>query len=230
MAAYEDPGCAYCPDGVRACRVGEQERRGPGFCPSKVNGTAVRESLDRYQDDFTRRVIQESTVANLEGYTTYTRVEGICAFAKRMNFTKIGIASCISFLDSARTLSEILESHGFKVASACCRNGGIDGEALGISKVRKTPSGTPETVCNPIGQAELLNQAGCELNVILGLCVGHDSLFARASQGLTTTLVVKDRILAHNPIGALTYADTLYQRVWGPERPQKPTRKPRVIG
>lgn len=34
----------------------------------------------------------------------------------------------------------------------------------------------------------------------IGLCVGHDALFARACNGPVTTLVVKDRVLAHNPI------------------------------
>ncbi|MBI4630097.1 MAG: DUF1847 domain-containing protein, partial [Candidatus Rokubacteria bacterium] len=65
----------------------------------------------------------------------------------------------------------------------------------------------------------LLNRAGCQLNIVLGLCVGHDSLFFRHSQGLATTLVAKDRVLAHNPLGALLLADTYYQRVWAPDRP-----------
>ena len=67
-------------------------------------------------------------------------------------------------------------------------------------------------------QARLLNEAGCELNVVLGLCVGHDSLFFKESHGLATTLVAKDRVLAHNPVGALQLADTYYQRLWGPHR------------
>ena len=55
--------------------------------------------------------------------------------------------------------------------------------------------------------------------MIVGLCVGHDSLFIRHSKGLVTTLVAKDRVLAHNPVGALQLADTYYSRVWGPDRP-----------
>jgi uncharacterized metal-binding protein len=60
----------------------------------------------------------------------------------------------------------------------------------------------------------------------MGLCVGHDSLFIRHSQGLVTTLVTKDRVLAHNPVGALQLADTYYSRVWGPQRPEKLPSKP----
>jgi len=37
----------------------------------------------------------------------------------------------------------------------------------------------------------------------VGLCVGHDMLFTRHSRAPVTTLVVKDRVLAHNPAGAL---------------------------
>ena len=61
---------------------------------------------------------------------------------------------------------------------------------------------------------------------VLGLCVGHDSLFFRHSKGLATTLVAKDRVLAHNPVGALQLADSYFQRVWGPERPPTPPRLP----
>ena len=57
--------------------------------------------------------------------------------------------------------------------------------------------------CNPLGQARVLNRMGCDLNVLVGLCVGTDSVFARASEAPVTTLIVKDRSLAHNPIGAL---------------------------
>jgi uncharacterized metal-binding protein len=81
-------------------------------------------------------------------------------------------------------------------------------------------------MCNPIAQAELLNRAGSELNIVLGLCVGHDSLFFRYSKGLATTLVAKDRVLAHNPVGALNLADTYCQRVWGPDRPAKLPAQP----
>lgn len=61
---------------------------------------------------------------------------------------------------------------------------------------------------------------------MLGLCVGHDSLFFRYSKGLATTLVAKDRVLAHNPVGALQLADTYFQRVWGPLRPTEAPKLP----
>ena len=58
-------------------------------------------------------------------------------------------------------------------------------------------------MCNPILQAKLLNEEGTQLNVVVGLCVGHDSLFMKYSDALVTTLVTKDRVTGHNPAAAL---------------------------
>jgi uncharacterized metal-binding protein len=223
---YETPGCAYCPPTVRACRQGESEDRGPGFCPTKVDGDGIEDAAARYADPETHRIAQAAALVESEGYCRWTRVEEICAFAKKLGFTRIGIATCISMVDLARTLSGILESHGFEVASVACKNGGVPKEELGLRDDQKIRPGQHESMCNPISQAELLNRAGCELNVVLGLCVGHDSLFFRHSQGLATTLVAKDRVLAHNPIGALHLADSYFQRVWGPDRPATLPRLP----
>jgi uncharacterized metal-binding protein len=224
--SYATPGCAYCPPTVRACRQGESETRGPGFCPSKVDDEGLAEAEAVYGDAETRRIARASALVESEGYCRWTRVEEICAFARKLGFTRIGIATCISMVDLAHTLSGILESHGFRVASVACKNGGVPKEWLGLRDDEKIRPGNHESMCNPIAQAELLNRAGCELNVVLGLCVGHDSLFFRHSRGLATTLVAKDRVLAHNPVGALQLADTYFQRVWGPARPATPPRLP----
>ena len=226
MTTYETPGCAYCPGTVRACRQGESEERGPGFCPSKIDPEGIAGAEQYRHDPFTQRVAQVSAVVESEGYCKWTRVEEICQFARRMGFRRVGIATCISFVDLARVFSAILESHGFEVASVACKNGGVPKEAIGLEDAEKIRPGTFEAICNPLSQAELLNRAGCELNVIVGLCVGHDSLFIRHSQGLVTTLVAKDRVLAHNPVGALQLADTYYSRVWGPLKPAKLPSKP----
>jgi uncharacterized metal-binding protein len=179
-----------------------------------------------YEDPFVRQVARASALVESEGYCRWTRVEEVVALAKKLGFRKLGIATCISFVDVAHTLSAILESHGFEVASVACKNGGVPKEALGLRDAEKIRPGTHESMCNPISQAELLNRASCELNIVLGLCVGHDSLFFRHSQGLATTLVAKDRVLAHNPVGALQLADTYYSRVWGPDRPTTLQRRP----
>jgi len=223
---YETPACAYCPDTVRVCRDGEGEERGPGYCPSKVDPEGIAEARAYHEDPFTLRVAKVAAIVESEGYCKWSRVEEICTFAKRMGFRKVGIATCISFVDLSRVFSAILESHGLEVASVACKNGGIPKEEIGLKDGEKIRPGTYEPICNPIAQAELLNRSGCELNVLVGLCVGHDSLFIRHSKGLVTTLVTKDRVLAHNPVGALQLADTYFSRVWGPYRPAKLPRKP----
>ncbi|MDD9878669.1 MAG: DUF1847 domain-containing protein [Magnetovibrio sp.] len=226
-AKYTEPGCAYCPPSVQACRQGEGELRGPGFCPSKIAADGIDDAWREYADPEVRRIAQESARVESEGYCRWTRVEEICQFAKKMGYAKIGIATCISFVDQANTLSRILESHGFEVASAACKHGGVAKERIDLRDDEKIRPGGHESMCNPVSQAELLNRAGCELNVVLGLCVGHDSLFFQFSEGLATTLVAKDRVLAHNPVGALNLAESYYSRVWGPEKPEKPPKLPR---
>ena len=226
---YTDPGCAYCPTTVRACHhtAGEPtDKRKPDYCPTNVDQEGIDAGVARYEDEEVRKVAHAAALATTEGYRKWTRVEMICGFAKRMGFKKIGIASCISFIDYARTLSAILESHGFQVASAACMAGSVPKEVIGVGEEDKIIPGRAETMCNTIGQAELLNRAGCELNVVLGLCVGHDSLFFKHADGLSTVLVAKDGALAHNPLGALAWAHSYQDQVWGPDRPEKLPTKP----
>jgi uncharacterized metal-binding protein len=180
-----------------------------------------------YEEPETRRISRESAIVESEGYCRWTRVEEIVQFAKRMGYRTIGIANCISFVDHAKVLSGILESHGFTVVSVACKTGSIPKEELGIADHEKVRPGQFESLCNPICQAELLNAHGCELNVVMGLCVGHDSLFFKHAKGLTTVLVAKDRVLGHNPVAALHLADTYYKRVWGSEGPPQPRKLPK---
>ena len=223
---YEDPSCAYCPPTVRACRHGEAEQRGPGFCPTNLDPEAQSRARALYDDPETRRIAYTSAAVEAEGYCKWSRLEEIVQFAKRMGYKKLGIANCIAFIDYSYVLSGILESHGFEVVSVACKNGGVPKEEMGIAENEKVRPGEFEAMCNPISQAELLNAHGCEFNILLGLCVGHDSLFFRHSKALVTVLVAKDRVLAHNPIGALELADKYYSRVWGPLKPAKPSKLP----
>jgi uncharacterized metal-binding protein len=80
----------------------------------------------------------------------------------------------------------------------------------------KVKKGSYEAICNPILQAKLLNEQKTDLNVIVGLCVGHDSLFIKYSDALVTTLITKDRVLGHNPAAALYTSNFYYQRLLQP--------------
>ena len=223
---YQDPACAYCPPDVRACRVGESAERGPGFCPTKVDGELQESARALYDDPEVRQISREAAIVESEGYCKWTRVEEIVQFSKRMAYKKIGITNCISFVDHAYVLTGILESHGFEVVSVACKNGSIPKEEIGLTEQQKVKPGGFEALCNPVAQAEMLNAHGCEFNVVMGLCIGHDSLFFKYAKGLTTVLVAKDRVLGHNPIAALNLADSYYSKLYGPLKPAKPPKLP----
>ena len=134
-------------------------------------------------------------------------------FARRLGITHLGIATCAGLLPEARRLQEILEANRFEVSSVCCKVGSIPKEEIGLADEEKVRPGQYEALCNPIGQAELLNRAGTELNVAVGLCVGHDSLFFKHSEAPVTVLVAKDRVTGHNPIAALYTSHSYYRRL-----------------
>jgi uncharacterized metal-binding protein len=70
--------------------------------------------------------------------------------------------------------------------------------------------GEHESMCNPIAQAMIVNDAKVEFNVLLGLCVGHDSLFFKYAKAPTTVLAVKDRVTGHNPLAAIYLSGSYY--------------------
>ena len=59
-------------------------------------------------------------------------------------------------------------------------------------------------MCNPAGQADYLNNQNTELNISMGLCVGHDMIFSKLSEGLVTNLFDKDFTNNNNPTKALS--------------------------
>ena len=52
-------------------------------------------------------------------------------------------------------------------------------------------------MCNPAGQAEYLQKNNTDMNISMGLCVGHDMIFNQKSASPVSTILVKDRI--NNP-------------------------------
>lgn len=133
-------------------------------------------------------------------YMKLTRIEELALFAEKMGMKTLGIAFCVGLSSEASTISEILKKKGFEVHSVCCKVCGIDKDELGVKRMGE---GGKEAVCNPIGQALCLEKCGTDMNVIVGLCIGHDMLFTKRSHAPVTTLIVKDRVLSHNPAGAI---------------------------
>jgi uncharacterized metal-binding protein len=89
----------------------------------------------------------------------------------------------------------------------------VDKTAIGIPEKLKIKPGCHEALCNPVLQAQLLNAQKTDLNVVVGLCVGHDSLFMKHSEAPVTTLITKDRVLGHNPAAALYTSNFYYKRL-----------------
>jgi uncharacterized metal-binding protein len=108
------------------------------------------------------------------------------------DYKKIGIGMCIGLLDEAFELEKILQAQGFKTYSICCKVGSIDNQKLGVNEENKIRPNTFEAMCNPIAQAKFLNFAKTDMNIIVGLCVGHDMIFSKQSDGLVTNLFDKD--------------------------------------
>ena len=144
-----------------------------------------------YTEEF--RAIMQSNVDCSKLRTN--RIEEIKNFAQGIKFTRIGIAHCISFSHEAKVLSDYLSKH-FDVYSVDCKYGNlIKKELLGGESKR--------ILCNPAGQADFLNNHKTELNISMGLCVGHDMIFSKLSKGLVTNLFEKDFTNKHNPTQAI---------------------------
>jgi uncharacterized metal-binding protein len=196
----------------------------PGNCPSENYDDVVRESFDEYRGDSEDARIA-FVAARVEGLcyqpvpgsdavnARWTRVEDTIAFARLMGYKKIGMATCIGLLDEAERLAAILRAQGFEPQSVCCKAGSIDKMELGLQESDKVRPGTFEPACNPIAQAEICNRLGTDMNIIVGLCVGHDMLFNKHSKAPVTTLIVKDRVTGHNPIAVLYGQNFYYKRL-----------------
>ena len=197
-----------------------QEACFPELCPGEALEPKEIENVTREYcgdaDDARTAMI----AAEVEGmyYGKLTRVEEILAFAGRLGAHKIGIATCIGLIEETRTFSKILKRNGFEPYSVLCKIGSVDKGVIGLDENLKIRPGAFEGMCNPILQARLLNEWKSEMNVVIGLCVGHDALFHKHSEALVTTLIVKDRVLAHNPAAALYTSKSYYSRVMEQER------------
>ncbi|HII84513.1 MAG TPA: DUF1847 domain-containing protein [Methanobacterium subterraneum] len=144
-------------------------------------------------------LLKASSAIEARYYMEKTRIEEVILFSKEMNYKKIGMAFCVGLEQEAHQIQKLFKKH-FKVHSVCCKVCGIDKSDFKLEQIDKK---SYEAMCNPLGQASILNEKNTDLNIIIGLCIGHDILFTRHSEAAVTTLVVKDRVLAHNPLGAV---------------------------
>ncbi len=219
------PECALCHVKDRACVMEHGE--GPQFCPTMTRDEELKRALRKYKDKKTMKFARAASLQEAECYVrrdekpfvfrpVKTRIEETIEFAKKMDYRKLGVAFCGGLFPEGATAVDILRRHGFEVISVCCKVGAVPKEFLGLLDEEKVKVGSYETMCNPITQAEIMNQAGTDFNILIGLCVGHDSLFLKHAKALSTVLVVKDRVLGHNPVAALYGAKGYFQRLINP--------------
>ena len=212
MADKEQLSCVDC--GTNACGA-KNEAKYPAFCMTKrVPDELLEEVKGIYKnDEETARIAKESALIESEFYCKLTRVEETLEFCKRMGYKKIGIATCGGLLEESRTFARILRARGFDVVTACCKICAIDKSFIGVPEDKKVNKGCGhESMCNPVMQAKILAENKCDFNVVIGLCVGHDTLFFKYNEIPATVLVTKDRVLCHNPAAALYQAKTGYSR------------------
>ena len=222
MTSKKDPACSDCSVQEKICL--SETGKGPKTCPTLTMGETIKSAMKRYEDPGTARFAQEASKQEAECYfgrheqlftviAFKTRVEETIEFSKRMGYQRLGLAFCGGVSHEASLFSSILKNNGFTVISVMCKVGRVAKERIGLKAEDKILKDHFEVICNPIAQAEILNQSATELNIMMGLCVGHDALFIKHVTAYTTIFATKDRVLGHNPMAALYLSNSYYRRL-----------------
>jgi uncharacterized metal-binding protein len=214
--------CARC-----AVKLSERICRNPDGkslpnCPTQDKQQLLKMSQEAYEKPAVLKFARQASIQEAEGYSdrelgydfvrpAKPRILEIIEFSKKMNYKRIGLAFCAGLTKEAKVVDRLFSSNGFDLTSVICKVGRVPKEAIGIQDDQKIAIGCFESMCNPILQAMVLNDAKTELNVLLGLCVGHDSLFLKHAKAPCTVLAVKDRLLGHNPLAAIYNIDGYYR-------------------
>lgn len=207
--------CAKCAQ--RGCTRRDLTKTLPE-CPSK-DEALQQQAAALYKEEENHRIAYEAALVEVEGYGRDPRLVEIMHFLRRCGYEKVGLAFCTGLFREAREVTNILEYNGFTVCSVICKNGAFPKRILGVSDEQCLGGSCDEDVmCNPIGQALFLNREGTQCNIILGLCVGHDTLFIKHSQAPVTVLAVKDRVTGHNPLASIYNAQSYYKKTYYPPK------------
>lgn len=215
--------CALCKKTV--CNS-KHYMKGPDNCPTKLKAEVIERAVKEYDKPEIAEFARQASIQEFENYLNMPeglmsrnpRVEEVIQFAKKMGYRKLGVAFCVGLKNEAEIFTRILANRGFEVVSVCCKTGGIPKERIGIrddQKIAYTFNRPDqwETMCNPISQAEILNDSEVDFNVLIGLCVGHDSPFFKDARAPVTVLIAKDRVFGHNPVAALYQSGAYYKRL-----------------
>ena len=216
--------CAYC-DVEQNNRICRYEDGKPGKnCPTLLYKETKEKSLKEYKKPKIRKFALNASLQEAECYQVdpqnpgvlaakNPRIVEICEFAKKMGYKRLGLAFCGGATAEARVVAEILELNGFEVVSVMCKAGCEPKETLGMLDEQKIQPGKYESMCSPINQAMILNEEKTEFNIVVCLCVGHDSLFFQYSKAPVTVLAAKDRVTGHNPLAPIYTINSYYKRL-----------------
>ena len=223
MARKLYPVCARCTKVVCYPALKTDEKppvdEAPPFCPMKLMPEVMAKALAEYDKPEVREFARLASIQEFECYeilpegrrTKIPRVEELIQFSRKCGYKRLGIAFCSGLAHEARILNDILENKGFEVVSVRCKAGATPKERIGIKEEEKIRGpGWWETMCSPIAQAEVLNHMKVDLAIMLGLCIGHDTLFIKYCRVPMTVLAVKDRVFGHNPLAALYLSSSPY--------------------
>ncbi len=230
MQTHDLPGCALCPYdwSERYCRG--RGGKGPANCPSLLRDLA-REALELVGEPALLQFSRNCSIQEAQAYggrelgyehihPAKPRIQEIVEFAGRMGYRRLALIFCIGLRREAAIVHKMFDDYGFETVSVACKVGRIPKSELGLGREDHVDPGVEaETMCNPVMQALVANRSGAELNILLGLCVGHDSLFIRHAEAPITVLAVKDRLLGHNPLAAVYTYDSYYRSL------KKPTKE-----
>lgn len=222
------PSCAACEvkNSERVCETdGGKASRG---CPTLTKRDILRDANTEYEKPDVRHFARQASIQEAACYAnrhvqpyvlqpSKTRLVEICEFAEKMKYKRLGLAFCGGLSKEAAIVGDLLINRGFEVVSVVCKAGRSPKTLLGLEKEDTIHHDEKESMCNPVFQAKLLNQEKTEFNILLGLCVGHDSLFFRYSNAPVTVLAVKDRVTGHNPLAAIYLSDSYFRKIKTPE-------------
>lgn len=218
----ELPGCARCPFEPQGRICQDEAGKAPLFCPTVNKEAVIARALEELKKPEICEFARQASVQEGEGYTDKElgyararplkpRIVEIVEFAGKMKYNRIGLVFCIGLRSEAKVVEKILSANGFTVVSGLCKMGRVPKEAIGVRDDQKIKIGCFESMCNPIAQAFLFNEEKTEFNVMMGLCVGHDSLFLKYAEAPCTVFAVKDRLLGNNPLAAIYTIDSYYR-------------------
>ncbi len=205
----DQPSCSYCRR--KGCFNGDLSKA-PEFCPSLTRTELLDKAKETLKEPDNQSMAQ-AVARTWKEYGKLTRVEETLEYARLRGYKKLGVAFCVGLSQEAELFTNLLINEGFDVVSVCCMCGTLSSDDIALPEEDKIIPGFRQPMCNPIGQAAVLDEEGCELHVLLGLCVGDDTLFIKHAKAPVTVLAVKDRVLAHNSLGALYTAKHIYTRI-----------------